>query len=159
MTGCYRDIEKSHPYLRSGNFENLKNNIYKIRLINDSVGRFIKNIPDGTVDKFNLSDIFEYMSFPDYLRTIDNLIQICGSNARISFWTLFVPRRIPLMYGNSIEAQNDLSENLSTKVKTFFYGDFNVWKIYPRFGLRDTGFAIRDKNAGVQHFEYNERTR
>jgi S-adenosylmethionine-diacylglycerol 3-amino-3-carboxypropyl transferase len=141
MTGNYSNIEQSHPYFRSGNFEILKRNICKIQLIHDSVERLIKKIPKGTVSKFNLSDIFEYMSFPDYLRTIDSLIEICGSDARIAFWTLFVPRRIPLMYRTTIEPQKDLSEDLSNNAKTFFYGDFNIWQVDTQSSVLDTRWA------------------
>ena len=147
MTGTYANIEQSHPYLRSCNFEFLKNNICKIQLINDKVERLIKKIPPGTVNKFNLSDIFEYMSFPDYLRTIDKLIQISGVDSRIAFWTLFVPRRIPLMYGTRIEQQKDQSENLSNKAKTFFYGDFNIWQVDTRSSILDTGCSMLDAQS------------
>ena len=129
MTGCYDNIEQSHPYLRSTNFDFLKKNISKIRLITDSVESLIKKLPSESITKFNLSDIFEYMSFSDYLKTIDGLLHISGPGARIAFWTLFVPRRIPVMYGNNLEQQKGLSDNLSKKANTFFYGDFNIWQV------------------------------
>ncbi len=59
---------------------------------------------------------------------MNSTIFLTGS-IRIAFWTLFVPRRIPVMYGNNLEQQKGLSDNLSKKANTFFYGDFNIWQV------------------------------
>jgi len=51
------------------------------------------------------------------------------------------------MYGNNLEQQKELSDNLSKKANTFFYGDFNVWQVNNPVADLDAGCWMLDTRS------------
>ncbi len=129
LTGQYRNLENAHPYLREANFHFLKKNTDKIRLFTGSLEEYLKMQQPGTASKFNLSDIFEYMPESTFELTLRNILRVCRKDARMAFWTLFVPRAIPSVLSGRILSSVSESEKLFAADRGFFYGSFGLWKV------------------------------
>lgn len=128
LKGNYDDPQQSHPYLQKTNFLKLKLNLYRLELRQTDLLEYLKSLPSCTISKFNLSDVFEYMSIEDYETIIAQLLRTSTKDARIAFWTLFVPREIPFSYKLYYHTNNLVNRSLTKHAKTFFYRDFQIWQ-------------------------------
>lgn len=128
LTGQYGDLEKAHPYLRESNFSFLRDHAGRVRLICADLDEYLKSLEPGSVSRFNLSDIFEYMSYQAFERTLGEILRVCRSDARIASWTLLTSRNVPSGLTGSIDPCTSASRELFAKNRTFFYGSFHMWR-------------------------------
>ena len=130
LTGNYRS--DCLPYvLREENFEKIRENIHKIEIVQNSMEEYL----DGTdlkINKFNLSDIFEYMSLENYEKLMEKIYEKSADEAKLVYWNLVVERNTGLIKGGKekrFERLERLDKELHKKDKTFFYTDFVVEKV------------------------------
>ncbi|MEW5900184.1 MAG: DUF3419 family protein [Acidobacteriota bacterium] len=129
LTQAYSRLESSPPYICPSNFEKLKENIGRLRLVNAYLDDYLDTLSPNSVSKFNLSDIFEYMSDWNVESTLQKTASISRPDSRMAFWTLFIPRQIPPGLAGQIQDLSAEYEKLFIQARTFFYGSFCVWKI------------------------------
>ena len=79
-----------------------------------------------TADGFNLSDIFEYMSPDVFTQVYGTLLQAAKPGARLVYWNMMVPRRVPEPFAGKVTRQRDLEDRLKKQDKAFFYSDFVI---------------------------------
>ena len=135
MTGNYR-LDCLPYFLQEENFENIKKNLHKLEIVQNSVEEYLDGI-DFKINKFNLSDIFEYMSLENYRRLMKKIYNNADNNAILAYWNLIVERNSSKL--ESVEGEEDIKNNfhrlkeldkkLHEKDKTFFYTDFVVEKV------------------------------
>ena len=115
---------EGYPFwLQRQNFPALKENVGRIRLKFGSLERVLDSSEPGTYSKFNLSNIFEYMSEADYETALQGILRVSPSGGRISFWTLFVLRPVP-------ESLTGRFTPISPAGKTWdLIEDFQAWRI------------------------------
>lgn len=130
LTGNYRS--DCLPYvLREENFEKIKENLHKIEIVQSSMEEYL----DGTdlkIDRFNLSDIFEYMSLENYEKLMEKIYEKSANEAKLAYWNLVVERNAGLIKDRKekrFERLERLDKELHKKDKTFFYTDFVVEKV------------------------------
>ena len=129
LTGRYSKLNAAHPYLQAANFRILKERIGQVQLVCGNLVDYLKSIKPGSVSKFNLSDIFEYMSDEEVESTLQEILRVSRQNSRLAFWTLFVPRPVPASLNGQIIHLSAESEKLYLNARTFFYGSFGLWKL------------------------------
>jgi S-adenosylmethionine-diacylglycerol 3-amino-3-carboxypropyl transferase len=127
LTGKYRDLAEAHPYLRQENFQHLKDSVGSVRLIEGSLGEYLRTLPSGSLSKLNLSDIFEYMSPAALEATLNETLRACRDQARIAFWSLFVSPIVPPSLADKIRVDDRQSREFFARDRTFFYGGFHLW--------------------------------
>ncbi len=117
------------PYsLRPENFEAIRANLECLEWHQQSVEAFVNSI-DVTIDRFNLSDIFEYMSLENYHWFLEQLIRVSGSGSRLVYWNMLAPRRRPASFADQLKTLDTLAERLYKQDKAFFYSDFVVEEV------------------------------
>ena len=115
LTGNYR-LEHLPYFLREENFENIKKNLHKLEIVQNSVEEYLDGI-DFKINKFNLSDIFEYMSLENYRKLMQKIYDNADNNAILAYWNLIVERNsAKLNY-----TENEMKENIEN-------GKNNIWK-------------------------------
>ena len=77
-------------------------------------------------DGFNLSDIFEYMSPDMFSAVYGQIMGAANPGARLVYWNMMAPRRVPAQYRASVQRQRELEDQLKTRDKAFFYSDFVI---------------------------------
>jgi S-adenosylmethionine-diacylglycerol 3-amino-3-carboxypropyl transferase len=102
--------------------------------IADRIGRL--RVVHGTIedaaqgglraDGWNLSDIFEYMSPDGFADTYQAILQASRPGARLAYWNMMVPRRVPARLAHRVVERRDISEPLAATDQAFFYSDFVV---------------------------------
>ena len=128
LKGQYRN-SNAPLYLLEENFNIIKERLHKVRLLNAGLSEYLNDSSSKGITKFNLSDIFEYISETDFENLVKKILNASAGKALMSFWTLFIPRKVPLMYKDNITFNSELSKKLFEKNRSFFYGTFNVWSI------------------------------
>jgi len=109
--------------LREEHFETIRNNLDKLgwRLISvEDLVEEMKPTPER-FQKFNLSDIFEYMSVPAYHHLLQKLLEISTPKSRLLYWNMLTPRQAPESMAERIRPLADLAQELHLQDKAFFY--------------------------------------
>jgi S-adenosylmethionine-diacylglycerol 3-amino-3-carboxypropyl transferase len=84
---------------------------------------------DGPFDGFNLSDIFEYMTEAEAERVYRRLLDIAAPDARLVYWNMMAPRRVPAALAGRVRRLEDLENRLTAADKAFFYADLVVEEV------------------------------
>jgi S-adenosylmethionine-diacylglycerol 3-amino-3-carboxypropyl transferase len=85
----------------------------------------------ASIDRFNLSDIFEYMSPAAYRRTLELLVRAGRPGARLVYWNLLVDRRRPDRLADRLRPLGELAARLHEIDKAFFYTDLIIEEVCP----------------------------
>ena len=109
-------------YARKENYTLIQENIDKLILKNGMIQDVLEKY--GPFDKFNLSNIFEYMPEPVFNSVSKQLIQSGSNNSKYFYWNLMVPRQMSLI--NPKLKLLPLSNQLSAKDKGFFYSGIKL---------------------------------
>jgi len=129
LTGQYKDLNFGPPYLWKSNFPFLKDHVGKIQLVCSTLEEYLKTLQVGTISKFNLSDIFEYMSDDVFEMTLREILRVSRNGSKLAFWTLFVPRIPPGIFMDKMTLCTSLSDRREAADRTFFYSGFYPWNI------------------------------
>ncbi|HRI00577.1 MAG TPA: DUF3419 family protein [Saprospiraceae bacterium] len=122
LTGSFGEMLPH--YLQLENYEKVKANIDKLKIIEGYAEDARKEY-----DKFNymnLSNIFEYMNKDLFCKTAKQLIDSTEAKGRLAYWNLMVPRRISEILPEKTDYQKELSDQLSSVDKGFFYNRFII---------------------------------
>jgi S-adenosylmethionine-diacylglycerol 3-amino-3-carboxypropyl transferase len=118
------------PYsLRPGNFEPIRANLDRLELRCQDVRTAAETLPRGSIDAFNLSDVFEYMSPEVYSRTLGALVRAGRHGSRLAYWNVLVPRSRPDTLAGRLRPLRDLAERLHHNDGGFFYSAFVVEEV------------------------------
>ncbi len=118
------------PYaLRPENFDAIRNHLDCLEYHCCSLEEFLGSLPDGAIDRFNLSDIFEYMSQDNYHRLLERLVRAGRRGGRLAYWNLFAVRQRPLWMADRLCPLDALARRLHSQDKTFFYRSFILEEI------------------------------
>ena len=116
---------KTLPFwLQKDNYALIKQNIEKLELRQKSVEEFVDEENQESIDCWNLSDIFEYMSQTNYLNLLAKISRVSRDGARLAYWNMLVPRQALNSFGNDNQPKQTDSDKLYRRNKTFFYTRF-----------------------------------
>lgn len=112
---------------RSEHFETIKSRLDRIEIRPGSLEAFVST--GERANGFNLSDIFEYMS-PEVFETVyETIVDASAPNARLVYWNMMAPRRVPAAMNDRIKTLTDVEDRLKAQDKAFFYSDFIVEEV------------------------------
>ncbi|MDI9640057.1 DUF3419 family protein [Oscillatoria laete-virens NRMC-F 0139] len=115
------------PYhLRPENFEAIRSHLSALEWHCGSVESFLDQMGDNTIDRYNLSDIFEYMSIENYQQLLQRLVQAARPGGRIAYWNMLAPRRCPEKMYSTVRSLTELAQSLHQQDQAFFYSAFNI---------------------------------
>ncbi|WP_225875333.1 DUF3419 family protein [[Limnothrix rosea] IAM M-220] len=83
--------------LRPENFELIRANLDRLEIHHSSLSNFLKNQPFTIINRFNLSNIFEWISLEDYQKLLNQILNISTKNTRLVYWNLLVDRHSKLI--------------------------------------------------------------
>ena len=113
------------PYaLRPEHFATIRANLDRLEWYCVSLESYLDSNPELVVDKFNLSDIFEYMSPENYRALLARLARSARSGSRLAYWNMLAPRSRPEDMATVLRPLSDLAGALHERDKAFFYSSF-----------------------------------
>jgi len=129
LTGNYNRPGSGPPWLRAENFPALKANAGRLKLVCAGLTEYLGSLNAESVSKFNLSDVFEYMSESEVEAALRQVCRVSNRDGRLAFWTLFVPRAVPQGLAGRLNPLAGVEERLLFEARAFFYGTFRVWTV------------------------------
>jgi S-adenosylmethionine-diacylglycerol 3-amino-3-carboxypropyl transferase len=118
------------PYaLRPEHFEAIRDNLDCLELHCTSIEQVLDTLPAASIDRYNLSDVFEYMSTADYHQLLSRLVEAGTPGARLAYWNMLVPRSRPAAMAAQLKPLVPLAQRLFEADKAFFYSTFVVEEV------------------------------
>jgi S-adenosylmethionine-diacylglycerol 3-amino-3-carboxypropyl transferase len=118
------------PYSwRSENYEKIRANIDALEWRCDSIEQVLSELPAGSLNACNLSDIFEYMSQADYEGLLTEFVRVGAPGCRLVYWNVVTARRSPESFRHALRERRKLGSELHQRDKAFFYRDFVVEEV------------------------------
>ena len=124
VLGAFGDV-LPHVW-RPENFPAIRDNIDRLTLQVASVEAALARAEAGSIDRFNLSDIFEYISEPASEAVFDDIVRCGRSGGRAAYWNMLTPRRHPARLAARLTTLDELGDRLHARATTFFYRAFFV---------------------------------
>ena len=115
--------------LRPEHFDTIRANLDRLEWRCQSIEDFLASREPRSVDRFNLSDIFEYMSPENYHRLLEQIVAGARPGGRLAYWNMLVPRSRPEALSNRLRPLTDLAARLHLQDKAFFYSRFVVEEV------------------------------
>lgn len=115
--------------LRPENFEPIRANLHRLEWHCRSLEEFLEGEGGDAFDRFNLSDIFEYMSAENSRRLLERLADAGRPGGRLAYWNMLAPRRRPEALAHRLRPLDDLARRLFAEDKAFFYSAFVVEEV------------------------------
>ncbi|WP_017718148.1 DUF3419 family protein [Kamptonema formosum] len=115
--------------LRPENFQPIRANLDRLEWHCTPLEDFLETSPIPTLDRYNLSNVFEYMSPQNYHRVLEQLIRAGRPGSRIAYWNLLAERLRPESMANRLRPLTELSSHLYRQDKAFFYSAFILEEI------------------------------
>ena len=118
------------PYAwRAENFDRIRANVDSLEWRCDSIEQVLSEMPQGSLNGCNLSDIFEYMSQHDYEHLLNEFVRVGAPGCRLAYWNVVVERHCPNALSHALRAKRTLAHDLHQQDKAFFYRDFVVEEV------------------------------
>jgi S-adenosylmethionine-diacylglycerol 3-amino-3-carboxypropyl transferase len=118
------------PYaLRPEQFEPIRAHLDRLEWHCCSVEDFVAGGGEGVIDRFNLSDIFEYMSSGHYHALLGQLVRVGRRGGRLVYWNMLAERRRPEHLADRLRPLSDLAQTLHAADRAFFYSALVVEEI------------------------------
>ena len=115
--------------LRVEHFETIRRNLDRLEWHCEPLEAFLSRTDPGTIDRFNLSDAFEYVSLENYHRLLDAIVRVSRPGARLAYWNMLVPRACFDSMAERLASIHDLAARLHAADRAFFYSAFNVEEV------------------------------
>lgn len=109
-------------YAREENFELIKSRMDRLVVFNGLAEDAFKDY--SGFNKFNLSNIFEYMPPELFQSVAENLAKNGEPSARYAYWNLMVPRKMYKIIPG-MKHDNNWTTSMTNKDKGFFYSNVN----------------------------------
>jgi S-adenosylmethionine-diacylglycerol 3-amino-3-carboxypropyl transferase len=115
-----------HPHalplaLRPEHFETIRANLDRLEWRQESLELYLARADSASCDRYNLSDIFEYMAPNRYHAVLRQLARAGRPGARLVYWNMLVPRQCPTELAHLLRSRADLAARLHREDKAFFY--------------------------------------
>jgi S-adenosylmethionine-diacylglycerol 3-amino-3-carboxypropyl transferase len=115
--------------LRSEQFETIRANLDRLEWRCQSVEDFLASADARSVDRFNLSDIFEYMSEANYHSLLTTILDHARPGGRLAYWNMLAPRQRPDHMNHLLRPLGDLASRLHLADRACFYSAFRVEEV------------------------------
>lgn len=112
--------------LRPENFDLIRSRIDRLELRVASVESTLAALGDASVDRFYLSDIFEYLSAASSETAFQEVARAGRAGGRIAYWNMMVPRSSPQHLRDRFRPLDALAAELLAQNKAAFYSALHV---------------------------------
>ena len=116
-------------YIRPETIQRLKSKTIKMDLRTGHIIDILGNLPDNSLSKYNLSDVFESLSEEGTQKIFSEILRTGCNNARIVFWNNLVKRDVSKRLAPFFRREKDIEMQLRSKEKVFFYEDLKIYTL------------------------------
>ncbi len=144
VTGRFRG-NRVPPYLLAENFETLKNNVDRVKIVNGWLGPYLDTQPPQTMHKFNLLDIFDWMPPEIFEQTLHSVLRAAVPGATLIYRSGSYKLDPPASVRPFLHHRKELSKELLAIDRSAAYGSFYVFNV--RAGYSETRTSLLRASA------------
>lgn len=130
ILGRYLDKENVPPYLRAENYPRLQSGIDKMDIVTGWLGPTLDAQEEGSVNKFNLLDIFDWMDEEQFEGALRSVIRAGADGGRLIYRSGIYDLPAPDSLKDHLEPHEDLAKQLLDQDRSILYGAFHVYTIH-----------------------------
>ncbi len=127
-TGRFRN-NRVPPYLLEENFETLRNNLDRVTVVNGWLGPYLDTLEAGSVNKFNLLDIFDWMTPELFEGTLESVLRVAAPEAKLIYRSGSYELPPPPSIRKRLRHHAELSKELLAIDRSATYGSFYVFSL------------------------------
>lgn len=117
------------PYLLEENFDALRRNLDRVQVVNGWLGPFLDTQPAGSINKFNLLDIFDWMTPEQFESTLKSVIHAAAPGATIIYRSGSYRLDPPDSILAHLTPHSDLARELLSGDRSATYGSFYIFSV------------------------------
>jgi S-adenosylmethionine-diacylglycerol 3-amino-3-carboxypropyl transferase len=123
-------------WLRASNFKKLRENLERLRIQTGELEQVCTDLPAGSVDCFNFSNIFDWMSTEVFRAVMSQVVRAARPGARLCYWTNLVNTRREIADARLPELVEDveLGAEIHRMARTPGYSSCTIARIKPQSG-------------------------
>ena len=129
LLGRYFDEDHLPPYLMRENFSAIRARLGRVRLITGTCGEFFTHMSESSVQKFNFTNIFEWMSEEACEGILREAWRVASHGAVMTYRNLLVFRERPSTMQRMIVPDRALAESLHARDRAFIYRNYVVERV------------------------------
>jgi S-adenosylmethionine-diacylglycerol 3-amino-3-carboxypropyl transferase len=111
--------------LRPEHFQTIRQNLHRLEWQTIALEDWLAAQPDRSLDRANLSNIFEYLSAENTDSVFRELWRVACPNARLVYWNMIIPRSSPAD-GDRIQSHSELASQLHQRDRVWFYRTLHI---------------------------------
>jgi S-adenosylmethionine-diacylglycerol 3-amino-3-carboxypropyl transferase len=115
--------------LREEHFSTIRQNLDRLSWRQATLEEYLKGAGCHSIDRFNLSDLFEYVSIEHYHRLLQSIVAASRRGARLAYWNMLAWRRRPAWMADRLVPLDALAERLHAQDRGFFYGALRIEEV------------------------------
>lgn len=115
--------------LRPEHFDTIRANLDRLEWRCTAIEDLLDCSDGEPFDRYNLSDLFEYVSIEHYHRLLDAIVWRSRRGARLAYWNLLVPRHAPAHLSSRLRPLDQLATSLHARDRAFFYQALRVEQV------------------------------
>lgn len=117
------------PYLLRENFESLRNNLDRVTIVNGWLGPFLDSQPAGSITKFNLLDIFDWMTPEQFEGTMRSVLRAAAPGSTLIYRSGSYRLDPPPAIREQLIPHTDLARELFAQDRSATYGSFYIFSV------------------------------
>jgi S-adenosylmethionine-diacylglycerol 3-amino-3-carboxypropyl transferase len=127
-TGRFRG-DHVPPYLLEKNFARLRKNLDRVTVVNGWLGPYLDTLAPGSITKFNLLDIFDWMTPELFESTLRSVLRAAAPGARLIYRSGSYQLDPPASIRRHLKHHAKLSKELLAIDRSATYGSFYVFSV------------------------------
>jgi S-adenosylmethionine-diacylglycerol 3-amino-3-carboxypropyl transferase len=143
LLGRYFDEDHLPPYLMQENFTLIRSRLARVHVMTGTCDEFFTRMPDSSIQKFNFTNIFEWMPEEAFEGILREVWRVASPDAVMTYRNLLVFRERPAVLHTMIQPDRALAESLHARDRSFIYRNYVV----ERINKRKTRWSTRSKQS------------
>lgn len=129
LTGRFPEGEHLPPYLQPQNFSKIRARLDRMQIVDGDCGRYLDSVPESSISKFNFSNIFEWMSHPDFEDLLRRTVRAARDGAVLVYRNLLVHREHPASLDECLRSRRVWARDLHHKDLSFIYDNYVIEEV------------------------------
>ena len=133
-TGRYLTRDAVPRYLHRRHFEGLREHAGRVRIVTQELERFLARCPSDRIDKFALSNVFEWIDGRTYEQLLGQLWRVGTPHSLLCYRNLLVPRERPASLEDRLRSHRERARRLLWWDRSFVYKNFVIEEVIKEAG-------------------------
>lgn len=130
LLGRYYDQAHLPPYLRREHIDQIRARLDRVKIVTGDCAAWFRTQPDDSIDRFNFTNIFEWMPVASYHGLLRETIRVARDGAVMTYRNLLVPRSHPTSLEPIVSGRNGSAHALHARDLSFIYRAYVVEDIH-----------------------------